>query len=409
MNRTANPLPDEVSALKALVAAQREEIERLRLMLAQVRRLFFGRRSEKLAAVVEQLELQLEALEASSAQRAAGCEPQARTLKAARLPRPPLPDHLPREPRLHPPEHTGCPDCGGALARLGETVSEQLEYVPARFKVIRHIRPKLACRRCETIVQAPAPSRPIARGLAGPALLAHVLTAKYCDHLPLYRQCEIYAREGVALPRSTLAEWVGASHTLLRPLLAVLKTYVLAADKLHADDTPVPVLAPGKGRTQTGRVWTYVRDDRPAGSQAAPAVYFAYSPDRKGKHPAEHLKDFRGILQADGYAGFARLYEGGRRQEAACWAHVRRKFFEIHKAQNSPLALEALRRNSARSTQSSASCAASRLRCARRRARPAPVPCWLNCTAGLREASPAWRRNRPWPARSATPWSVGRR
>jgi transposase len=193
-------------------------------------------------------------------------------------------------------------------------------------------------------VQAEAPSRPIARGLAGPGLLAHVLVSKYADHLPLYRQSTIYAREGVELPRSTLAQWVGGAHYLLRPLVEALRRYVLATDKLHGDDTPIPVLAPGNGKTATGRLWTYVRDDRPAGSEAAPAVWFAYSPNRKGEHPAKHLKTFRGILQADAYAGFGALYGSGRVVPAACWAHVRRKFYEIAQAHDSPLAHKALQR-----------------------------------------------------------------
>jgi transposase len=188
-----------------------------------------------------------------------------------------------------------------------------LEYVPACFKVIQHVRPKLSCGQCERIVQAPAPSRPIARGLAGPGLLAHVLISKYCDHQPLYRQSEIYARQGVDLERSTLADWVGGTSEMLGPLVEALRRYVMAGSKLHADDTPVPVLAPGNGRTKTGRLWTYVRDDRPAGDTAAPAVWFAYSPDRKGEHPKQHLRTFRGALQADAYAGFKhfipRLFE----------------------------------------------------------------------------------------------------
>jgi len=230
------------------------------------------------------------------------------------------------------------------LKPLGEDVSEVLDDVPAHFKVIRHVRPKLACGRCDVIVQAPAPSRPIAKGLAGAALLAHVLVAKYCDHLPLYRQRGIYARSGVELERSTLADWVGQSSDLLRPLVEALKRYALAAAKVHADDTPLPVLAPGHGKTQTGRLWPYVRDDRPAGDEAAPAVWFAYSPNRRGEHPQTHLKSFAGILQADAYAGFAPLYAGGQIVEAACWAHVRRKFFDLHQAHASPVAAEALQR-----------------------------------------------------------------
>ena len=258
--------------------------------------------------------------------------------------RKPLPDHLPRDTVVHAPEQSCCPDCGGHLKPLGEDVSEVLDYVPASFRVIRHVRPKLACGRCDTIVQAPAASRPIARGMAGPGLLAHVLVAKYCDHLPLYRQSGIYAREGVDLERSTLADWVGQSSALLRPLVERLCQHVLGGEKLHADDTPVPVLAPGDGKTKTGRLWTYVRDDRPAGNDTPPAVWFAYSPNRKGGHPQTHLKSFKGILQADAFAGFDALYATGDILEAACWAHARRKFFEIHQAQGSPIAAEALKR-----------------------------------------------------------------
>ncbi len=242
------------------------------------------------------------------------------------------------------PQHSACAACGGTLKPLGEDVSEILEYVPASFKVIRHVRPKLACGCCDRIVQAPAPARPIERGLAGPALLAHVLVGKYADHRPLYRQSAIYAREGVELSRSTLAARVGAANALVRPLLASLRDYVLDTDKLHGDDTPIPVLAPGTGKTATGRLWTYVRDDRPGGSAAAPAVWFAYSPNRKGEHPSRHLKTFSGILQCDAYAGFRPLYESGRVEPAACWAHVRRKFYEIAKANDSPLAKAALER-----------------------------------------------------------------
>jgi transposase len=219
-----------------------------------------------------------------------------------------------------------------------------LEYVPASFFVIRHVRPKLSCSHCERIVQAAAPSRPIERGMAGPGLLAHVLTSKYADHLPLYRQSEIYARQGVELERSTLADWVGSTSQLLTPLVDALRRYVMATSKLHADDTPVPVLAPGNGKTKTGRLWTYVRDDRPAGDTAARAVWFAYSPDRKGEHRERHLREFRGTLQADAYAGFNQLYENGRIQEAACWSHVRRKFYDLQEAHASHVASEALQR-----------------------------------------------------------------
>jgi transposase len=229
------------------------------------------------------------------------------------------------------------------MRKIGEDVAEVLEYVPERFRVIQHVRPKLACPECERIVQIEAPARPIARGLAGPGLLAHVLVAKYCDHLPLYRQAQIYAREGVEVERSTMAEWVAGCFHLLEPLVEALARHVMAANKLHADDTPVPVLEPGRGRTKTGRLWTYVRDDRPAASTEAAAVLFRYAPDRKGERPREHLKPFSGILQADAYAGFGHLY-GERIQEAACWAHARRAFYELHQANDSPIAAEALER-----------------------------------------------------------------
>lgn len=221
-----------------------------------------------------------------------------------------------------------------------------LEYVPEHWKVHRHVRPKYSCASCEHLVQANAPSRPIERGYAGPGLLAHVVVAKYCDHQPLYRQSQIYARSGIELDRSTLAEWVGTLSHLIAPLTDALGRYVMNATKLHADDTPIPVLAPGTGKTKTGRLWTYVRDDQPAGSTDPPAVLFRYSPDRKAERPRAHLKDFRGTLQADGYAGFQGLYDRAHDPliEAACWAHARRKFFEIHAATDSPVAHEALER-----------------------------------------------------------------
>ncbi len=348
--------------LKALIFSQHEqllskdeqlvsrdnEIEHLKLLIARLRRIQFGRKSEKREREIEQLELRLDELEATQAEKVIASQTTAvsasamnAAVKAARRP---LPEHLPREVRKYPPKQAACPDCGGALKHLGEDVSEMLEYVPARFKVIRQVRPKLACACCERIVQAEAPSRPIERGLAGPGLLAHVLVSKYCDHLPLYRQSEIYAREGVELERSTLADWVGGTSALLAPLAEALRRHVMSATKLHADDTPVPVLAPGNGKTKTGRLWTYVRDDRPAGDTMPAAVWFAYTPDRKGEHPRAHLSNFRGALQADGYAGFDQIYEAGCIQEAACWAHVRRKFYDLVMAHKSPVATEALER-----------------------------------------------------------------
>jgi transposase len=262
-------------------------------------------------------------------------------LKPARRP---LPAQLPREVVRHPTPRA-CPRCGGEVSRLGEDATEVLDYRPAAFRVIRHVREKFACRRCEAITQAPAPSLAIRRGRATAGLLAHVLVAKFCDHLPLYRQSEIYARAGVALERATLADWVGQVSALLRPLVDALGRHVMAGDRLYVDDTPVPVLAPGNGKTRTGRLWSYLRDERPHGGITPPAVLYRYSVDRRGEHPRAHLAGFRGVLQADGYAGFEGLYRQGVIAEAACWAHVRRKFHDIHAdTKQSPLAAEALQR-----------------------------------------------------------------
>jgi transposase len=352
-----HPLPDleqlDAAALKTLILAQHQqllshenEIEHLKLLIAKLRRMQFGRSSEKLDRQIEQLELRLDELQTAQAESTASWQETA-VLPAANAARParrPLPEHLPREVRKYLPKQEACPDCGGELKHLGEDVSEILEYVPERFKVIRQVRSKLACVCCDKIVQAEAPSRPIERGVAGPGLLAHVLVSKYCDHLPLYRQSEIYAREGVELDRSTLADWVGGTSRLVEPLVEALRRHVMAGGKLHADDTPVPVLTPGLGKTKMGRLWTYVRDDRPAADTTPPAVWFCYTPDRKGEHPKAHLSHFTGTLQADGYAGFDQIYEAGRIQEAACWAHVRRKFYDLQVAHKSPVAVEAIER-----------------------------------------------------------------
>src|SRR5271156_446280 len=361
MNHAAGVLPNlealNPSELKALIFAQHRqllskdeqlqsrdnEIEHLKLLLAKLRRAQFGRSSEKVNRQIEQLELRLGELEQTRAIEAESPKVVAAEHVAARPARQPLPAHLRREVETYLPQQKACPDCGGKLKHLGEDVTEILEYVPERVKVIRQVRPKLACAGCDRIVQAPAPSRPLQRSIAGPGLLAHVLVSKYSDHLPLYRQSEIYAREGVEIDRSTLAEWVGGTSRLLTPLVEALRGHVLAGQKLHADDTPVPVLAPGLGKTKTGRLWTYVRDDRPAGDSTPPAVWFCYSADRKGEHPKQHLSSFTGTLQADGYAGFDQIYEAGGIQEAACWAHVRRKFYDLveaHKSQTAKTALE---------------------------------------------------------------------
>ena len=321
-----------------------EYIEHLKLQVEKLRRMVFGSKSEKVILKLEQLELHLEEMESTQAELETAIEaasPQPEVHKPARKP---LPGHLPREVVTHLPQSDCCMECGGQLRQFGEDVSEQLEYIPESFKVIRHVRPKFACGACDRVIEAPAPTRPVERCLAGPALLAHVLISKYGDHLPLYRQSEIYARQGVDIGRSTLAGWVGAATELLTPLLAALERHVTSGSKLHADDTPIPVLSPGSGKTKTGRLWTYVRDDRPAGENTAPAVWFAYSEDRKGDHPRRHLKNFHGALQADAYAGFHHIYGGGDIYEVACWAHARRKFHEIHVLHASPTTTQALER-----------------------------------------------------------------
>lgn len=255
----------------------------------------------------------------------------------------PLPEHLPREIHWLEPVQTCCPECGNDMEYLSEVSAELLELVSSALKVIRTVRVKKACVRCDCIVEAPASSRPIDRGIAGPGLLARVLTAKYCEHLPLYHQTEIFARQGVDLSRALLSNWVDACCRLMVPLDEAIYHYVMGCRKLHTDDTPVPLLAPGRKKTKTGRLWTYVRDDRNAGSALAPAVWFAYSPDRKGHHPQTHLAGFSGMLQADAYAGFNELYRDGRITEAACWAHARRKIHDVHARTPSVLTDEALK------------------------------------------------------------------
>jgi transposase len=352
MNIDLAALPDDVDTLRRMVrtlAAERvnltaaqAEIERLRLIVQKLQRSQFGRRAERLDD--DQLQLGFDDLHADIARVEATLPPSAAKAPRSRPDRPSLPAHLPREDIRLDPEHQACPCCGGVLHAIGETVSEMLDHVPARLRVIRICRPRYGCRECGTIHQAPAPERPIAKGLASPALLAHVLVAKYCDHLPLYRQSQIFARHGVEIDRSTLANWVGGACWWLEPLQARLAAHVFGSTKLFADDTPIPVLDPGRGRTKTGRLWVYARDDRPWGGADPPAAVYFYSPDRRAERPATHLQDFRGVLQVDGYAGFERLTTPGNIVLAACWAHARRKFYEVHQATDSPIAAEALRR-----------------------------------------------------------------
>jgi len=347
-------LPDDVETLQRMVrtlAAERAnlteaqaEIERLRLIVQKLQRSQFGRRAERLDN--DQLQLGFEDLNADIARGEATRPPAAAKAPRSRPDRPSLPAHLPREDlRLDLDHLRPAPCCGGELHVIGETISEMLDHVPARLRVIRICRPRYGCRACGTIHQAPAPERPIAKGLASPGLLAHVLIAKYCDHLPLYRQSQIFARHGVEIDRSTLANWVGGACWWLEPLLqARLAAHVFGSAKLFADDTPIPVLDPGRGRTKTGRLWVYARDDRPWCGPEPPAALYLYSPDRKAERPAGHLQGFRGVLQVDGYAGFERLTAPGNIVLAACWAHARRKFYDLHEATGSPIAAEALRR-----------------------------------------------------------------
>jgi transposase len=354
MSDALNALPDDVATLKRLLRGRDELIAKLVAEIARLKRWRFGRSAERIDPELRQLQLALGELLVSSAgeaadQLAAPAEDSARiapphdTRRLRRAPRA-LPAHLPRETIVHAPASCTCPDCGGLLRQLGEDISELLDFIPGYFKVIRHVRPKLSCTHCARVIQLPAPTRPLERALPGAGLLAQVIVAKYADHCPLYRQAAIYRRCGIDLDRATLADWVGGVSRLVAPLVDALGRYVLAADKVHADDTPVPVLEPGRGQTKTGRLWTYVRDDRPSGSRDPPAVWYRYSPDRKSEHPRAHLRKFCGILQADAYSGFGVIYERGDIIEASCWAHARRKYYDIYIASRSPIAGEAIQR-----------------------------------------------------------------
>jgi transposase len=349
----------EVSALEAQLLAARLESEKLRRDL-------YGQRSERAVRLQGQLELAFEEAEATAsedelaAELAAAKTTAVQAFTRARPKRKPFPEHLPRE-RVVVPGPTACACCGSArLSKLGETITETLESVPRQWKVIQTVREKFACRDCEKISQSPAPFHVVPRGLFGPSLLAMILFEKFGQHQPLNRQCERFAREGVEISLSTAADMVGTATGVLKPLHDLLEAHVLAAERIHGDDTRVPVLA--KGKTDTGRIWTYVRDDRPFGGKAPPGAVFYYSRDRRGEHPVKHLSGYAGILQADAYGGYNALYEPGRSPSpilaALCWVHARRPFFVLadieasarRKAQSktpaviSPLALEAVRR-----------------------------------------------------------------
>jgi transposase len=378
---TNDSLPDDVETLRQLVLARDAELAQaraeaaqaraeassvealvvhLRLTIEKLKRDLFGPRNERKARLIDQMELELEELEAAAtedevAAEKAAASTQVHAFTRRRPARKPFPAHLPRE-RIIVPVPTACACCGSTkLAKLGEDVAETLEVVPRQWKVVQIVREKFTCRACEKISQAPAPFHVLPRGFAGPSLLAMILFEKYGQHQPLNRQSERYGREGIDLSVSTLADQVGGCAVLLRPLYELIRAHVFAGDRVHGDETTVPVLA--KHQTRKGRLWAYVRDDQPFAGRAPPAAVFFYSRDRTAQHPERHLRDYAGILQADAYAGFNRLYEAGRKPgpitEASCWAHGRRKFFELAdvtaKARGelaviAPLAFEAVKR-----------------------------------------------------------------
>lgn len=364
MTTHADTLPTDPEVLRALLLAERAlhaeavariarerdaavgESARLRAIIQELQRHRFGRRSEQLDP--DQLAFGLEdteqALSAAEAQEDATRPASARSARR-RSNRGSLPKSLPRIETVIDIESQSCPCCGGAVHAIGEDVAERLDVIPAQFRVLVVRRPKYACRTCPgTLVQAHAPQRLIEGGLPTEGLIAHVIVGKYADHLPLYRQAQIYARQGIELDRSTLADWVGRAAWFLRPLHERLLDHLRASTKLFADETTAPVLDPGRGRTKTGQLWAYARDDRPWGGIAPPAVAYVYAPDRKSDRPVQHLKGFTGVLQVDGYTGYRALAETGAVQLAFCWAHWRRRFYEIAQAGNAPIATEALAR-----------------------------------------------------------------
>ena len=345
---TPTPLPEDPATLQRLLLEAQAEITRLQMLIAGLLRHRFGRRSEQLSD--EALDQGIEDLEQSLAEQTAKIEAAARPVARPALPkrnRGTLPADLPRVEVMIDVADKTCPCCGAPLHAIGEDRAEMLDHVPAQFRVQVIRRPRYGCRICEqAVVQAPAPDRPIDGGMATEALLAHVLVSKYADHLPLYRQAQIFARQSVTLDRSTLCNWVGRACWWLEPLHALILSTVLSSPKVVADDTTMPVLDPGRGRTKTGRLWCYATDNRPWAGPGHPAAAYVYSEDRKGEHPAAHLKGYQGLLQVDGYAGFGQVQAGTNQppQLAFCWAHARRKFYDVHVATKSPIAHEALQR-----------------------------------------------------------------
>jgi transposase len=358
----------ELAAAKNGLVITQLTIEKLKAQIAKFRREKFGASSERIDRALEQLELALEEAEAAKAEVIAS-QPQApepeavspvpagsapaESEPASKKKRRQLPPEFPRRDVIHRPPDA-CKRCGGSdLRTVSESVTEVLRYVPGHFSVDRHVRPACSCRKCETMMQAPMPELPIPRGMVDASFLGHIVIAKFCDHIPLYRLAEICARRGLDIDRSQLAEWLGHVSWLLRPLIELIAAHIMAGRVIHCDDTPVPVLAPGAGKTKTGRLWVYLRDERPHASTAPPAVLFRYTPDRKGEHCRKELGTFTGALHADGYSGFDKLYKIAdadlmhgppRMAEVACWSHVRRGFFDEWASHKSPIAKDALDR-----------------------------------------------------------------
>ncbi len=348
----------KLKAAKAGLMLKILELEKIKAEIAKLRRMKFGQSSERFDAQLAQLELSLEDMEADLSEDIAGDSAAIAVVEAERAKREKriakrqkIPPNFPRETISIPaPDSDNCGECGGSMGLLGTDITEVLDFVPAQWIVKSYERPKFACKACDHISQAPAPGLPVPRGKAGAGLLAHVAISKYCDHLPLYRQAEIYARQGLDLSRSTMSDWIGHCAWLLQPLADLIARHVFAGAKIHTDDTPVQTLVPGRGKTKQGRLWVYVRHDRnwqPTGTaNDPPAAIYYYSPDRKGERPRSHLANFSGFLQADGYAGYDQLYRDGTTAgeivEVACWAHARRKIYDVWKQRQSPTAAAGL-------------------------------------------------------------------
>lgn len=347
MLNALDTLPEDPAELRRVSVLLATEVKALTLKVAQLQHQLHGANRHRFGSKSESMnQLQLFTENAEIAEAAAGVEqsaPEENTEPKVKPKRKPLPSHLERKKQVLSPGEA-CNECGGDLKVLGEDITEELEYIPGRFAVTQIARPRAACTCCEAIQQAPMPSRPIERGRPGPGLLAHVLVSKFADHLPLYRQSQIYAREGVDLGRSTLADWVGKSTALLEPLAEAIAKRVKDGAALFADDTPLKMLAPGNKKTKTARIWAYVRDERPWSDTSPPCAWYQFTVDRKGEHPVKHLSGYQGWVHADGYAGFNGVFGENKASEVACMAHIRRKFVDVFAAEGSAIAGEAIKR-----------------------------------------------------------------